>query len=72
MTIKTPLEKAIANFKVAAIGLKVASDELGKAIVLPDTIEGLHELVDSLPLEWKGRYRIYREIIRLEDERGLS
>jgi hypothetical protein len=70
MTTRTPLEKAIANFKVAKIGLSVATKDLDEALTkagMPDTIDGLNDLISIIPEGYPRAYRIYAELFRLED-----
>lgn len=69
MTTRTPLEKAVANFKVARIGLDLATKELEVAIgPLPDTVKELEDLLATLPTDFRSSWRIHEKILFLEGE----
>jgi hypothetical protein len=70
MMTRTPLEKAIAKFEIAKKSLDAATKGLDEALTkagMPDTIDGLNDLVSIIPSGYPRAYRIYAELFRLED-----
>lgn len=67
MSKLTKLQKAIANFKVARIGLNMATKNLEEAIgPLPDTVKELEDLLATLPTDFRSSWRIHEKILFLE------
>ena len=63
------MKDAIENFNTAQAKLKQVETALNKAVENEmqkcKTVDQLHDLVNSLPKNYKGSRRIYEQILRL-------